>query len=312
MLTHILIEHFRCFAKVDVPLRPLTVLIGPNDSGKSTFLEAIHTLATSRSLAPHDNSPYGPAAPVLIQGMCGPASVRHPHQGQPTARARFLLSAARFFLPAGGVPVEAQASQDGSGAPALHGTGGALPTLLDYLVRTDRKRFDRIEQALCDAIPDVTAINLFAPQNISRRIDVVIRDDFTVAGERTSGGLRLMLFFIALAYHPTPPGLILIEEPENGVHPKRLKEIVELLRSVTEGKHGDRKTQVVLSTHSPYLLDHIDPEKDQVLVFGRNDDGSRSVKPIDHEGLKVFLDDFMLGEVWYNEGEEGLLEPEDS
>ena len=44
-----------------------------------------------------------------------------------------------------------------------------------------------------------------------------------------------------------------------------------------------------------------------MLVFRRNDDGSRTCEPADAERLKNFLDEFMLGEVWYNEGEDGLV-----
>ena len=50
MLNHVLIENFRSLKSVDVELRPLTVLVGPNDTGKSTFLEAIR-----RTLAARDN-----------------------------------------------------------------------------------------------------------------------------------------------------------------------------------------------------------------------------------------------------------------
>jgi hypothetical protein len=41
--------------------------------------------------------------------------------------------------------------------------------------------------------------------------------------------------------------------------------------------------------------------------FKRNDDGSRTAEPVDTERLKDFLSEFMLGEVWYNQGEEGLV-----
>jgi len=116
-----------------------------------------------------------------------------------------------------------------------------------------------------------------------------------------------MLFFVALAYHPTPPKLILLEEPENGVHPRRLADIVRLLREITQGKHGNHAAQIVLTTHSPYLLDFVDLEQDQVLVFRREDDGSRTAEPADRERLKNYLDEFMLGEVWFNEGEAGLV-----
>ena len=88
---------------------------------------------------------------------------------------------------------------------------------------------------------------------------------------------------------------------------RRLAEIVRLLRDLTTGVNGKQPAQVILSTHSPYLLDSIDLEKDQVLIFRRQEDGSRTAEPVDAERLKAFLDEFMLGEVWYNEGEEGLI-----
>lgn len=66
-------------------------------------------------------------------------------------------------------------------------------------------------------------------------------------------------------------------------------------------------TQVVLTTHSPYLLDLIDPTEEQVLVFDRKDDGQCEVKPLDLKKISVFLDEFGLGEVWSNEEEKGLV-----
>lgn len=52
--------------------------------------------------------------------------------------------------------------------------------------------------------------------------------------------------------------------------------------------------QVVLTTNSPYLLDHVDIDQDQVLVSRRAQDGSREVVPVDAPRLKVFLDEFKL------------------
>ncbi len=48
MLQRVRIKNFRCLREVDVPLRPLTVLIGPNDSGKSAFLRAIEHLCCNK------------------------------------------------------------------------------------------------------------------------------------------------------------------------------------------------------------------------------------------------------------------------
>jgi len=121
-----------------------------------------------------------------------------------------------------------------------------------------------------------------------------------------------MLFFLALGVHPKLPELVLIEEPEKGVHPGRLGDIVKVLRSLSEEGHAPRPIQIVMTTHSPYLMDFIDPERDQVLIFRRSETGARTVTPADPSRLRLFLDEFNLGEVWYNRGEDGLVGPTSS
>ena len=85
---------------------------------------------------------------------------------------------------------------------------------------------------------------------------------------------------------------------------------MKLLRSIANGEHCDHAAQVILTTHSPFLVDHVDLKEDQLLVFHRSenpaDEGARKVDPADRERLNIFLDEFMLGEVWINESENGL------
>jgi len=178
---------------------------------------------------------------------------------------------------------------------------------LDYLLRRERNRFFSIVDAMKEHIPGLEEVDIATPSPERRQIDLVIEGGMKIPAARASAGVRLIIVFIALAYHPSPPKLILIEEPEIGVHPKRLERIMGLFREITEGKHGEHPAQVILSTHSPYLLDLVDLETDQVLVFSRQEGGSRTVEAADKERLKDFLDEFMLGEVWFNQGEEGLV-----
>ena len=151
------------------------------------------------------------------------------------------------------------------------------------------------------------SLDIGTPDPQQREIELVIENGLRIRAELASVGLRMMLFFVILAHHPNPPRTILLEEPENGVHPKRLADVMQLLRDLTKGKYGGHAAQVILTTHSPYLLDSVRIEEDQVLVFHRNDDGSRDAKPVDAERLKDFLGEFMLGEIWYNESEAGLV-----
>lgn len=82
---------------------------------------------------------------------------------------------------------------------------------------------------------------------------------------------------------------------------------MKLLHSIVEGRLANHAAQVILTTHSPYLLDFVDLDNDQVLVFQRTDDGSRTALPVDKNRLKAFIDEFMLGEIWFNQEEAGLV-----
>lgn len=276
MISRVRFDEFRALRNVDVDLHPLTVLIGPNDTGKSSFLDWIN-----QNVPTHDFS---------IQG---------------TRPATWRL----FRLPALGPKMSspgASESLEGT-APPLATAGDNIPAILDALYRRDPQRYERIVNALRTLVPGLKRVEIYTPKAADRAILVALDDDQRITGEELSAGVKLLFFFTTLIHHPEPPELIMIEEPENGVHPKRLGEIVEMLRGLTTGAMGGRPSQVILSTHSPYLLDHVTPPDDQVIVFRRDADGSRSATEVDTERLKLFLDEFMLGEVWFNQGEEGLI-----
>jgi predicted ATPase len=291
-------------------MRPLTILIGPNDSGKTAFLKAAQCLA-SPAIDTHDywrlESRNSIQIWAQVQGKKVIFSSEEGHSLQDSGGKNPLKPWGFYQLPVQGVPMTSSGYPDSGAAPSIRSNGEDVPALLDHLLRRDRNRFFEIRNALRRLIPGFEELEIATPEAAKRRVDLVIDNGLSIPADRSSAGVRLLLFFVALAYHPNPPKLILIEEPENGVHPKRLEDVARLLREITQGVHGNNAAQVVLTTHSPHLLDFVDIEKDQVLVFRRNDDGSRSAEPADAERLKNFLDEFMLGEVWFNEGEAGLV-----
>lgn len=299
MIDSIRIYNFRCLRMEEaLPLRPLTVLVGPNDSGKSAFLWALASLARIHSPQPIDHwrQKDAPSIEARVDGKNYTLGMDVPE----------VRPSGLYQLPSSGIPMESRGVEESEGIPALARDGSNLPAVLDSVLRRDRRRFDEIVAAIAQRVQGLEDIKIPTPAPGSRRIEFVIEKGLTIPGSAASTGVRTIVFFVTLAYLPNPPKLILIEEPETGVHPKCHLNIVELLRDVTEGKYGDR-AQVVLTTHSPYLLDHVDLDRDQVLVFRRRDDGSRTPVAADREGLKTFLAEFMLGEIWYNRGEEGLL-----
>ena len=88
-----------------------------------------------------------------------------------------------------------------------------MPSLLDFLLRRDRRRFFAVADAIKQHVPGVQDINIATPAASTRRLDLVLDGGFTIPADQSSAGVRLILFFIALAYHPSPPKIILLEEP---------------------------------------------------------------------------------------------------
>lgn len=295
MIEFVKISNFRGLREVSVRLRPLTVLVGPNDSGKSTFLEAVHLRVHHHGFTQSDSWRYGSET----------AAVDTLRDTNNTWEGTVDL----FKLPSEGIPMQSAGTADTqrAGAPPLAANGANVAAFIDYLLRKDRQRFDSMQNSLRNLVPGFQEIRISTPSPEMRAISLSIEEGFEIPGNSLSTGVRMLLFFVALAHHPSPPDVALIDEPETGVHPKRLKDIVDLLRKLTQGELGGKKVQVILSTHSPYLLDHIRLPEDQVIVFARESDGRRTAKEVDGPRLKTFLDEFMLGEVWFNQGEEGLI-----
>lgn len=327
MLDRVRINEYRCLRDVDASLKPMSVLIGPNNTGKSAFLSAIQLLGTAPKkgenrlkVASTDLWRFMPSSSPRITGHTAEGAEvqveRGPLDTSPEQRSLWVRTGDNsdiapvnlfnnsVFEPA----MHSKGAEGKSGIPRIDDKASNLPAYLDALLRKDRDRFFRVLGTLRTLIPGLSNLNIETPSAENRRIDLEFENGLVMDATLASYGIKLMIFFVALANHPDPPRTILVEEPETGVHPKRLEDIVHLLIALSEGKFAERQTQVIATTHSPYLLDCIDPEKHQVLVFQRESDGACVARPVDTERLKLFLAEFMLGEVWLNQEELGLVE----
>lgn len=104
----------------------------------------------------------------------------------------------------------------------------------------------------------------------------------------SDGTIRFICLATALL-QPYPPSTIIIDEPELGLHPYAIDILAELI------KDASKKTQVVISTQSPALLNNFDPEN--IIIVDRIN-GASTFKNLDSSELKLWLDDYSLGELW--------------
>lgn len=103
----------------------------------------------------------------------------------------------------------------------------------------------------------------------------------------SDGTIRFIGLVTALL-QPNPPATVLIDEPELGLHPFALDMLAQLVKECADG------TQVILSTQSPPLLNHFEPE--DVVVVDRAENGSR-FRRLESEPLAGWLREYTLGEL---------------
>jgi len=180
--------------------------------------------------------------------------------------------------------------------------GTGLPALYDAILARDLRAYQAINAELCRLFPDVESIRLVTVDKHTKSIGVRLVDGTFVPADLMSEGLLYYLAFAVLPYL-APTSLLLVEEPENGLHPARIAEVVGVLRAIS------RKTQVILATHSPLVVNELAP--DEVTVVTRNrEHGTRATVIKDVPRFEERSKVYALGELWlsYADGkEEGPL-----
>lgn len=120
--------------------------------------------------------------------------------------------------------------------------------------------------------------------------------DFPFQPVHLSDGTFRFICLATALQQPQLPRTIVIDEPELGLHPFALGIVADLIKTASE------RTQVIISTQSPTLLDYFDP-RDVVVVNRR--DGRSTFDKLDEQALKSWLDEYTVGELWQKNVVEG-------
>jgi predicted ATPase len=374
MLNRLHIQNYKCLLDVTVDLGELTVLIGPNDSGKSSFLEVIRGLGriAKESYGDIFTGDRGLSNLVWrkeaernvvwgVEGLVGAATFSYevalPADHRPTAECFIFQGKKVVWTEDSEVKVGPQGQVRGHAQPGflwfpnmvkqppysavaealtstieyhfdpeklaapaipepgavLRPSGENLAGVLDTLQNQgDRSSFEAVEKVLHTAIPSVKGIALPAVRNPpgAKALEFILSGDgrstITIPASLASTGALLLTAFLTLAYTQTPE-IVLVEEPENGLHPSRLGWVIDLLRKISAGEIGNRKRQVVITTHNPLLLNYATPE--EIRVFVRNAERGTQVTPMTKvPDIHRLMDEFAVGELWYLLGEDKLFE----
>jgi predicted ATPase len=113
-----------------------------------------------------------------------------------------------------------------------------------------------------------------------------------ILSARMSDGTLKFLALLAALFHPKPPPLTCIEEPELGLHPDALQLVADVLVEASE------HTQLIVTTHSEALVDALTDRPESVLVCERDFDNGTQMKRLSRKKLRVWLERYSLGELW--------------
>lgn len=174
-------------------------------------------------------------------------------------------------------------------------TDGTNLAAMLYLIKTKHnKTYKRIEMVIRSIMPYFDKFNLqpsqLDPEKIELRwIDANSPDKYFSARDLSDGSIR----FIALAtllMQPSLPELIIIDEPELGLHPQAIEKLSGLIRSAAE-----RGCQIVIATQSADLLNYFDASS---IITVDKQQGESTFSRLDANRLHAWLEEYSLGELW--------------
>jgi predicted ATPase len=133
--------------------------------------------------------------------------------------------------------------------------GANVAEYLNEIRTTDLAAFEGLLDSLRHVLPYAADLQPTLTSELERAFYLKMKEgSFEVPGWLLSTGTLRIVALLACLRHPKPPPLLIVEEIENGLDPRTLHLLVQEIRAaITAGT-----TQVILTTHSPYLLDLLD------------------------------------------------------
>jgi predicted ATPase len=178
-----------------------------------------------------------------------------------------------------------ESSPPGQGSRFLP-DGSNLPWVVDELRQIRPQAFRDWVRHSQVAFPEIQSIEVGTREDTRHKYLIVdYRGNLQAPSWVVSDGTLRFLALTLLAYLGKPDSVSLIEEPENGIHPKAIEFLFESLSSEQAG-------QVLLATHSPIALKSV--RSDDILCFAKKDGATDVVRGGDHPALRDWKDDGTL------------------
>jgi predicted ATPase len=168
--------------------------------------------------------------------------------------------------------------------------GFRLPGVYDAIRNRGDENYWNIVKDIKKLFPTIEKVQLRNEGPDLKSLGIELNNGQSVSAEFLSEGLLYYLAFAAIPYL-SPTSLLLVEEPENGLHPARIKDIMQVLREIS------KKTQVLIATHSPLVINEL--QGNEVTVVTRDKDkGTETIALSETPNFEERSKVYALGELW--------------
>lgn len=269
MISKVHFKNFRSLRDLELTLEPLTVLVGPNSSGKTTVLEGLQSRSGFEVSDFWQHQEPDEAHIQWTYTDRGSSFVKYLRKYAPTRTTEGHSTQA--------LALDLKALRRENMLALAQRLTAAGHNLTNVFATLTRQQQAAVAKELCRLVPMFSDVDLEPTDHGQHRLRFQDRwaPDLWFSPERVSDGTMLLLAFIVLQYQNPAPDLITIEEPERALHPYLLDELIQLLRKMTTGEIGKKPVQVVLATHSAELLEYVRPEEVRFLTRSQEDGSVR-------------------------------------
>jgi predicted ATPase len=183
------------------------------------------------------------------------------------------------------------------GAITLHKDGRNIAEYLLSIRDKDLYVFKGILETLQYLLPYAEDLQPQITQELEKMVYLQLSEqDFKLPGWMLSTGTLKILALLAVFRHPEPSPLIVIEELENGLDPRTIHLVITEIRNYIENKKG----QVLITSHSPYLLDQL--HISQIIFVERKEEKVSLSRPADDEEVLEWSKKFAPGQLYTQKG----------
>jgi len=327
MIAAVHFRNFKALRSAAVKLTPFNLVLGPNGSGKTSLIQALLRLRTLAGLpAVHASELKGqkPAGPQIEfhfappyqnvrvtlgcnsdELVCNLLVVDSPPgiegQGQWAELRTRLQSIRAYLLDHYAMAAPAKLTEGAE----LTSNGGNLAAVLAGWKEKQPAVFAGLAAEFVRLMPEFSGLEFRSgsPGVVELGARLQGNGHEFVAADSLSQGTLYLLAILTLAFAPSPPAVVCLEEADRGMHPRSLREVRDALYRLSYPQDAGMErapVQVITTTHSPYLLDQFKEHPEEIVLASKRGQEANFERLSDRADLVELMKEAHLGDLWYS------------